>query len=263
MPYIIHELYNNEINNIINFFQSMVDTRYLCEYINLRDKNKNICSIYELLVNANVISNEEKQKLDENEDNMGPIYKIIIDINNLTPELITYSIHDVVYLVDLYLTLKNDIIKNNPKDYFILCDAVRFTFMERRYISNVINDIITLINKMNNYFYYINKNKIFVKKNFIETHNKCIKEFIDVNISLFNILNINYLKTYLINLFRTITYIIILKYFNVKESNTKSIDYNLNNEYTNIIDILKFMEFNYLVDVLNEYYDFVDIYLQP
>lgn len=37
---------------------------------------------------------------------MGHIYEIFIDINKLTDELVTYAIHDVVYLTDTYEKLK-------------------------------------------------------------------------------------------------------------------------------------------------------------
>lgn len=263
IPYILHELLDNNIDLIVNFFKSMVDTRYLCEYINLSENNKNICSLYELLFNSKVISNEEKNNLDLNEEKMGPIYNIIIDINKLTPELITYSIHDVVYLVDLYINLKDNITKKNKNDFSILCESVRFIFMERRYFTNIVNDIITLINKMNNYFYFLKINENYVKHIFIDTFNKNIKEYFNIHLNLNYIVNINYLKSYLLNLFRIITYITILKYYNVKESNIKIIDFTLDNEYQNIIDIFKYLEYIHLIDLLNDYYKFIDNKLKP
>ena len=57
---------------------------------------------------------------------MGPIYNIFIDINHLSDEMIIYSIHDVVYIIDLFITLKKTIIKKNPKDYFIILDIIRY-----------------------------------------------------------------------------------------------------------------------------------------
>ena len=139
IPYILHELLNNNVDYIINFFKSMIDTRYLCEYINLSEnKIKNICSLYDLLLNVNVITNDEKNLLDDNENKMGPIYNIFIDIHNLSPELISYSIHDVVYLINLYKKLSNIIININKKNYYLICEIVRFTFMERRFFTNII-----------------------------------------------------------------------------------------------------------------------------
>jgi hypothetical protein len=83
MPYLINEYYEFEIEPCLNFLLSMIDTRYLCEYINNAKSLPNICRIYDLLLNFNIIDKKEMELLDKNEDEMGPIYKIIIDqINN-------------------------------------------------------------------------------------------------------------------------------------------------------------------------------------
>jgi hypothetical protein len=60
IPYIVEELYNYDTENLIDFFLSIVDTRYLCEYLNLRNNRPNICRIYDLLLNYNVIDNKCK-----------------------------------------------------------------------------------------------------------------------------------------------------------------------------------------------------------
>ena len=108
IPYIVQDLFNYDTIPIIDFFLSMIDTRYLCEYLNLILNKSKICSIYDMLLNFNIINENIKNKLDENEKKMGPIYNIFIDINNLSDELITYSIYDVVYLIKAYLIIKVD-----------------------------------------------------------------------------------------------------------------------------------------------------------
>ena len=286
IPYLIDDYFNLEIEPAIDFFLSMIDTRYLCEYLNLSNTKANVCRIYDLLLELNIITNEIKTKLELNEEKMGPIYEIFIDINKLTPELITYAIHDVVYLIDTYLKLQNTIIQKNPKDYYLLVDCLRFCFMERRNITNIGDDLI-IINAMNNYFYFINKankkteqtlNKILTISNtklnedksdfyyrisMLKTYDIIIKDFIDSFDTLKFVLNINYIKTNILNLFKTIVYVVILQNYKVKASNTETIEYNLNNNYIAIIDSIKILELNYILELVNNFYEFVCVKLKP
>jgi hypothetical protein len=286
IPYLIDDYFNLEIEPAIDFFTSMVDTRYLCEYLNLSNTKSNVCRIYDLLLDLNIITNEIKVKLESNEEKMGPIYEIFIDINKLTPELITYAIHDVVYINDMYFKLRDIIIKKNPRDYYLLVDSIRFCYMERRNITNIGDDLV-IINKMNNYFYFINKankkteitlNKILTTTNttinedktdyyyrisMLKTSDIIIKDYIDSFDTLRFVLNINYIKTNVINLLKTIVFVVILQNYKVKASNTETIDYNLNNNYKDILDSLKIIEFNYLLELLNNFYEFTLIKLKP
>jgi hypothetical protein len=286
IPYLIDDYFNFELEPSINFFLSMIDTRYLCEYLNLSNNKVNICRIYDLLLDINVINIDQKTNLELNEEKMGPIYEIIIDINKLTPELITYAIHDVVFLIDAYLKLKNSIIQKNPKDYYLLVDCLRYCFMERRNVTNIGDDLI-IINKMNNYFYFINKsnvkteitlNKIlktsntklnldksnyFYKVSMIKTYEIIIKDYIESFNSVKFILNINYIKTNILNLLKTIIYVIILQNYKVKASNVETIDYNLNDNYLSIINSLDVLELNYLLELVNNFYNFASAKLKP
>lgn len=282
IPYIVEDLFNHEVEPLIDFFMSMVDTRYLCEYLNVINKGDNICRIYDLLVKLNIISEDEKQKLDLNEDKMGHIYEIFIDINKLSDELITYAIHDVVYLTDAYKKLKKMIIEHNPKNYYLLLDLIRYCFMERRNVTNIGDDVI-IINMMNNYFYYINKSNVhteymlskitdtisevnqdyYYKINLLKTYDIILKDFIDSYDSVMIMSKINYLKTNLLSLFKTIVYIIILKYYRVKSSNTQIVEYDLNNNYILIISSLKEVGLEHLLELVEKFYEFADSKLKP
>ena len=281
IPYLVNEYYKFEIEPCINFFLSMIDTRYLCEYINNIKSQPNICRIYDLLLNFNIIDKKEMDLLDKNEDKMGPIYNIIIDINKLTPELISYSIHDVVYLVDAFIVLRDIIIKINPKDYYILVDCIRYCFMEKRYISNIGDDI-TLINSMNNYFYYINKSSkntnymikslnlikteqedFYYRIYMIRTYDIIIAEFFKIYESLKYITNINYLKINILNLLKIIVYIVILQNYKVKINKINVINYDLNDKYNLIVEGLKLLDLNHLLELIEKFYDFCQIKLKP
>jgi len=288
IPYLIDDFFNMEIEPSINFFLSMIDTRYMCEYLNILNSRKNICKIYDLLLQLKVINEDQKKELELNEVKMGPIYEIIIDINKLTPELITYAIHDVVFLVDAYIILRDLIIQTNPKDYYLLIDSLRYCFMEKRNITNIGDDLI-IINMMNNYFYYINKsnkktnqtlNKIlistkidtnshsdkidyFYKVSMIKTYDIIIKDYIDSFYSIKFITNINYIKMNILNLLRTVVYVIILDNYKVKASNIQYVNYKINENYKQIIDSFKILELNYLLELINHFYEFASIKIKP
>jgi hypothetical protein len=55
-----------------------------------------------LLEKYQVINKGHRKYLDENEEKMGKLYEMIIDIDELSDELILYSLYDVVYLKYLY-----------------------------------------------------------------------------------------------------------------------------------------------------------------
>jgi hypothetical protein len=270
IPYIVDDFYNleSELILVINFFLSMIDTRYLCEYFNFYHTKPNICRIYDLLVNLEIIDLNTKEKLDENEQLMGAIYEIFIDINNLTSELITYSIHDVVYLIELYKKLKLNIIKFRPKDYFILVDSLRYSFMEKRLVSNIGDDIIKT-NMMNNYWINI-KTKLNKSTNLTKSSDKIIKtnmnkifelilkEFIESYDTAKYIFSINYIKSNLQNILKLLTYNKILINNKVNASNIEIVDYNFNNNIKEMFENLKILEFNHLLEFIQKFQTFID-----
>jgi hypothetical protein len=288
IPYLVDDFFNMEIEPSIDFFLSMVDTRYMCEYLNILNSRRNPCKIYDLLLDLNIIDVRGKKALELNEEKMGAIYDIIIDINSLTPELITYAIHDVVYLIDAYIHLQKIIIKTNPKDYYLLIDCLRYCFMEKRNITNIGDDLI-IINMMNNYFYFINKannktkqtldkilqstkidttnqsdkTEYFYRVSMIKTYDIIIKDYIDSYPNIKFIININYIKTNILNLLRTVVYVIILKNYKVKASNVQTVEYKIDQNYKQIIDSLQILEINYLLELVKHFYDYVLIKLKP
>ena len=282
IPYLIDDFFNMDIDLGIDFFLSMIDTRYLCEYLNIEKSQSNICRIYDLLEKTQIIDSQEKSLLESNEEKMGHIYEIIIDINTLTPELITYSIHDVVYLIDLFHNLKTQIIKSNPKNYYLLIDAQRYCFMEKRNVTNIGDDLV-LINQMNNYFYYINKSNtktvhiidklglhsppdkidFFHKISMIKTYEIMIKDFLESFDGPKLIVSINYLKTNLLNLLKTIVYSIILKHYRTKASNTNVVEYDLEEKITLIKQGLEVLNLNHLLELINKFYSYVEMKLKP
>ena len=158
--------------------------------------------------------------------------------------------------------------------------------MEKRNITNVGDDLI-IINMMNNYFYYINKSNkkteqtlskilsstntkinldksdYYYRVSMIKSYDIIIRDYFDSFDSIKIILSINYIKTNILNLFKTIIYVIILNNYKVKASNTEVVDYDLKQNYQMIIDSIKILELNYLLELIEHFYEFASIKLKP
>jgi hypothetical protein len=254
LPYIVDELYNNDMEGLIDFFLSMIDTKYLCEYLNDVYNRQKVCRIYDMLLNYEIIDQRIYQILDKNEDEMGPIYKIIIDINNLSEALKKYSIYDVIYLGKAFLTLKDMIIKYNPKNYYLLIDILRFSFMEKRDITNIGDDLV-VINMMNNYFILVGLKKTY-KLKLIDVYNQIIKNYMESYPSIKPLIEITYFKKNMLNLFKTIIYTILLDKYTIYSSSTETISYNINKNYKAIINTIESLELNHLLDITKQFHQF-------
>lgn len=270
IPYIVDEFYQNDLFNksykVVNFFMSFIDTRYLCEYINLYYNRPNICKIYDLLLEYKIINSSVKLSLEQNEQQMGPIHELFIDINKLSEnkELIIYAIHDVVFLIDVFKVLRLNIIKLRPKDYFILIDSLRYSFMEKRLVSNIGDDIIT-INSMNNYF--IKRSNKLAKSaksvktiKLVEIFDLVLNKYIESFDSAKYIFNINYTKSNIQNLLKLLLYNALVHKFNkINASNMETISFNLDTEVNNLFIGLETLEFNHLIGFLRQFDEFVSI----
>jgi hypothetical protein len=109
-------LYNNK-KNFMQFINSSVDTRFLCEIskrimcrTGILEIPNNKCSIYNALLDHGII---DKNLFDELEKIASHInYNKDWIITKLKPEQIHYSAYDVVYLYDLLETIKNSMVSD-------------------------------------------------------------------------------------------------------------------------------------------------------
>ena len=152
-------------NERIQFLKNYIDTKFLCEYQNILNNYNRKCKIYELLLNQKVIDQKIYDYLEKNEELMGHIYNILIDIKKLknNKQLILYSSYDVYYLGELYISLLN------LENLEIFMDFVRLIILIR-YNSNL-NKYSSLVNSMNNYIDSKSKKRLndiyndYIKKN--------------------------------------------------------------------------------------------------
>ena len=232
IPYLYHELLENNVNFIKKFTKNFIDTKFLCEYNYYRQGTElGKCKIYHILNDEKVISNDKLHELHDNEEKMGPIYDIIITIESLNEFLINYTLYDVLYL---YHLLKN--FKDKISDFELVNELTRYTFLEKRKISEYVP--ILEINKINNYMIKLNK---VTRMN--DVFNNKINELLNKYKNLRQLLKINYFKNNILMILKFIIYQRLCKkhtvYIRLKANETYDKDllnynYNFLNQYPNI-----------------------------
>ena len=201
LPYIFKSMLNGEKNLITKFTRSFIDTKFLCEYSYFKNNEQlGKCKIYYILLKENVITEKKFKQLLKNEDKMGPIYDILININNMNENLINYTLYDVVYLYEL---VSNYIKK--LKDFDLVNEIVRLSILNKIESYDVVPKI--EIDKINNYLF--NFNGKIVK--LIDFFNKVFESFLSKNNLTKVLLNINYIKNLLILIFKYEAYFYICK----------------------------------------------------
>lgn len=211
LPYLFNNILidNNEKEM---FLENLYDTRYLCEYYNIENNLEKKCKINYLLLNMNVITKKQFDFLQYEEEKMGPIYNIIIDVKNMNNLLILYTTTDVLYLPEL--------LKKYPKNKLyqkLIPQLTNFVFYLKK--VNDYNNIIENISKYNiNFIKYDNKT--------IQLSNiyNIICYMIDYkNKIYYNFLDINHFKKTLEIILKYILYNLLVDNFNVWYNNSKLI----------------------------------------
>ena len=250
IPYLFNQMLITE-NNINNFCKNFYDTKIICEYNNNKNKNKNIdinkCSIYDLLIDNKIITNEQLERLDKIEESMGPIYLIHIDVNNLSDDLTNYALYDVIYLPELIkIYLEKD------KKYKLITSEV-FTIINlyKRNINTRLHDIEILINSMNTYYIYDNT-KLY---NFHNIWN-LYYDVIFNKIKITYLTNINYFKIFFKIISKYLLYSTILKYYKTFSAKNKIVNITLDiskldwlKKYKYIYDIILDIDYHINIDI--------------
>tara|TARA_Y100000768_G_scaffold373420_3_gene342026 strand:+ start:7380 stop:8606 length:1227 start_codon:yes stop_codon:yes gene_type:complete len=223
IPYTYNTFFNDNKEDIIKFTTSLIDTKYLCEYHHIKNNIEDKCKIKELLLEHNVINQIQYDNLVKNEEKMGNISDIKIDINNISDELVKYSMYDVLFLKYLYLKFENldkDIYHN------LIPEITRYIYMERR-------NVIKVTEKIDNIIYRLNLATI---SDFDENLHTIFSNllFIIYDEKIINIFKINYFKKIILNLLKAITYNILIENYKINMNNNTEF-----NGYLNITTIFK------------------------
>ena len=180
IPYLFDNILLDEKSKQL-FCLSFVDSRYLCEYFHL-DNNKleEKCKINYLLLEMKVISKKQFKFLQKEEEKMGPIYEIVIDVNKLNDLVILYTLTDVLYLPELIKKFPDNYIYNS-----LVPQLTSFSFNLKR-INNYDEFIQGISNYIINFFRHddgiLQLNRIFYMiYHMIDSKNKIYYNLIEIN----------------------------------------------------------------------------------
>jgi hypothetical protein len=220
LPY----LYSNILKetDIDNFSKNLFDTRYMCEYYNSINNIDGKCKIYDLLLSLKVIDKKKYDELMKNDELIGNIWDVFIDVRNLSKEVAKYSAYDVIYLPDLY---KKFISLGETKDYDVYqkiipdISSVAFTL---RY-NNKLNEISEKLSKYN-----LNKIEFYNNQFTFNDIYILIFEWIKLNNNIIN-------NLYKINYFKKIIELIVKNIlYNKLNNKINLLDFNIKNNYLNV-----------------------------
>jgi hypothetical protein len=229
IPYLFNQVLLTP-EKVNNFCSNFYDTRYLCEYYQKVNNIKGKCSIYNLLLDFNIVTQDKITELENIENITGPIYLITIDIYNLNHEILRYSLYDVIYLIELikkFMDLGYVYIKIIPE----LSSLIN---KYKRSIDNMFNNLVLVVNQLNINYIYDNSNRIILK----DIWEMYYYTLSDKNQYLNNLKEINYFKYFCEIITKCVVYSNTLKYFKV---------------YQNKNDLSKRINFDIYFDWLQSY----------
>lgn len=232
IPYLFKNIFvsSNERNKFCN---NLFDTRYMCEYLHLENKINAKCKIYHILKQLKVINQKQLDMLLKNEEEMGPIYEIIIDVRKLNKNTMLYSAFDVLYLPSLLERFPNNVLYMKLIPQFTC-----FNYIDR-YDEIFVKPFSNVLNKANNYFLKTKTRNIKL----IDIFNLYFYWVTDDKGILLNLMEINYFKKFI----ETFIKFIVYKYIS-----SKYIVYEKNNLPSNINKKLIFIENNFREYKLNQ-----------
>ena len=208
VPYLFTEILVKNSDRI-KFLDSLVDTRFMCEYYNNYNKLiNNKCKIYELLKQMKVIDISKYNYLEKNDKLMGNIWEIDINVKKMSKNVVIYCLYDVIFLPTLY----NCFPKNNI--YNIILPKINGINMLLRY-NYKLDKIFSDIAKYNNNLININNEQY----SFNEIYNT-VYYWLDSYHIIYSLLQINYLKKFFEIFIKNILYNILNKDYIKYEFNT-------------------------------------------
>lgn len=260
IPYLFSKVFNNNKDQILQFMKKYIDTRFLCEYVRNSKKEEGKCSIYDGMLYMGTINKKKYDELEENSIAMGPIQDVMWDIKKLSSLHIKYAFYDVLHLLDFMVDIYkkiNEETQEYTRSYYYILELIRFSILERKEITDVLNFVKEIVNPMNNYF--VDNNATLIDL-FGNINKDLILDDNGNQISLEFIESVNYIKGILSFLVKYILYAIITKktkvHMNKKELFKKKI--NIDELYKKldgiqmrkIIKLLKLFE-NYYTEKIN------------
>lgn len=265
VPYIYHKLLANDTDKIIEFTQTMIDTRFLCEYyrLNIGEIPSNRCKIYDQdpeksgVYILGVVSEEQQQKLASVLASMGHHLDITWDIRNMSRAQTMYAIYDVIYLKYFYYHLINLATKASPPNeikntidlYKLgLNQLTRFSYLENREITYLEKTCKEQMNPANNYFIVSNKRVIKM----IDMYNEFSKGLVvtSMNVAIDDLLKVNHLRRYILIVIKRLIYGSMTQHCRLRKNRDTPFTEKWSNDI--IFDFFERLDFRYLVRLFRE-----------
>ena len=239
MPYLFSEIFIKN-KNIIKFLKNVRDTKFMCESYNYENNYTEYkCKIYYLLLQMKVIDKKQFDFLLKNEEDMGAIYNIFIDVKNMKKELVYYSAYDVLYLPRLVNSFPDNDYYN-----FLLPNITNIIIFAKQ--LNFIEDNLVLLNKFNNFFVLIKGNKYIFNNIY-----KQITEEIKFK-NLDKLLISNYFKKFFQMIFKFTVYIYLTNNYEyyINKEVKQNIKLHKLSKYINVFNDFKY-GYDYLINLSN------------
>ena len=213
IPYLFENILISKEDKI-NFCKNLIDTKYLCEFIHFYKKSNDRCKIYYFLREFNVINDNVFELLQMNEEEMGPIWLINLDIRNLSENTIIYAACDVLYLDLLYLEIKKYLENQKIDEYInIIPEISSLVFLTK----NKIDDMLTVVNRLNLNYFNIEKNEYMSNVTFYYFF-EMYYYWVNDKLKKFHlILEINYFKKFFQLVIKLLVYLSLYDVFDKSE----------------------------------------------
>jgi len=209
-PFIFENLLSNDKEKILKFIHRLIDTRFICEYIRSDRGELPKCSIYDALKYFDTIDSNKYISLNNINEMMGPTYKIKWNVHNLNFQQIRYAYYDVLFLDSFLIDMYNNIDDKNMIYYKYINEIIRFIFLERRQVSNIIQKAKINVTKLNNIMIDVHDDKhddkYTLTKLFDMSHKKVIIKDGDKSFDMIKLIDNNYVKSMFIVLLKHIFY---------------------------------------------------------
>lgn len=224
IPYMYEKMFNNNKDVIVEFTSKLIDTKFLCDYFQLSVRPDRKCAIYDALNYFETISQDKYDELNRIHDLMGPVQDIAWNIHKLSSYHLQYAFYDVLFLKHFLIDIYKKINTDTPDfidSYKYVNPVVRFVLLDRRNIHDIVTDSKNINSPINNYLIRHDNKKytlISIFNSIIENFKVCDKSVcIDYNF----ILLVGFMKTSIINIFKTIIYFIIRENYTVYKNKTE------------------------------------------
>jgi hypothetical protein len=262
IPYIFEELLISNHDDILHFTDTMVDTRFLCEYHKIFTKSENKkCSIYDALLYFNVINKKKYDELNQINDSMGPVQDVNWNVKKMSSFHLKYASYDVFFLRQYIYAIYEKAIQLNPTMYYHLKyipQITRFIYYEKYGLSNILNMSKTIVDPINNYIITL---KTGNKTTLVAIYNDIIAnlEIPSINMKIIDLLGINYFKTPLSLILKRIIYTAISENYVIYENKKDKLHTKLS--FKEIYPTLDELNLGKLISFLERFYQECKNYL--